>query len=224
MAKKDENSDAYGEGHAIDIVKANDYVNKLAKDEDDLQLSIRKYCRQMGLPNINPEEGRALGMLIQVSGAKRALEIGMCSGYSAIWLARALPADGVLECIEMDRGHVQLAQENFRKANVDKKVKVHHGKALDVLPALPEKAFDFIFIDAEKSEYSDYLREALRLSHKGTLICADNMFWQGKVFADEVDDDTEAIKYFQKQIFSNQRLKSNILPLSDGVSWSIVRS
>ncbi len=224
MPKEPAKADLYGEGHGIDVVRANDYVNKLARDEDDQLLAIRKYCRQMDLPNINPEEGRALGMLIQTAGAKRALEVGMCSGYSAIWMARALPADGSLECIEMDAGLIHVAQDNFRKANVDKKIKVHHGKALDVMPTLPEKAYDLIFIDAEKSEYSDYLREALRLSHKGTIICADNMFWKGKVFNEEVDDDTEAIKYFQKQIFSNQRLKSTILPLSDGVSWSIVRS
>lgn len=224
MAKEAAPADLYGEGHSIDIVRANDYVNKLARDEDELLLGIRKYCRQMDLPNINPEEGRALALLIQTSGAKRVLEIGCCSGYSAIWMARALPEGGLLETIEMKPANTKLAQENFKKANVDKKVKVLEGKALDILPTLAERAYDFIFIDAAKEEYSDYLREALRLAHKGTVICADNMFWQGKVFADDVDDDTEGIKQFQRKIFSNPRLRSTILPLSDGVSWSIVRS
>jgi caffeoyl-CoA O-methyltransferase len=224
MPKDAQRPDLYGEGLGIDIVKAHDYVNKLARDEDELLLGIRKYCRQMNLPSINPEEGRALGMLIQATGAKRVLEVGCCSGYSAIWMARALPEGGLIETIEMDAGNARLAQENFRKANVDKKVKVLQGKALEVMPTLPDKAYDFIFIDAAKEEYSEYLREALRLAHKGTAICADNMFWQGKVFADDVGDDTEGIKQFQKKIFSNPRLRSTILPLSDGVSWSIVRS
>lgn len=224
MPKGAQRPDLYGEGTGIDVVRANDYVNKLARDEDELLMSIRKYCREMNLPNINPEEGRALGMLVQTAGAKRALEVGTCTGYSGIWIARALPQDGTLETIEIDAARARLARDNFRKAGVDKKVKVLKGAALAVLPTLPEKSFDFIFIDAVKEEYSDYLAEALRLSHKGTLICADNMFWQGKVFTDDVDDDTEGIKQFQRKIFSNPRLKSTILPLSDGVSWSIVRS
>jgi len=223
MAKKSD-LDLYGEGHAISVVQANDYVNKLARDEDELLLSIRKYCREMNLPNINPEEGRALSLLVQTSGSKRALEVGTCTGYSGIWIARALPPEGTLETIEIDAGRARLARENFRKAGVDKKAKVLEGAALSVLPTLPEKAFDFIFIDAVKEEYSGYLTEALRLAHKGTLICADNMFWQGKVFTDDVDDDTEGIKQFQKKIFSNPRLRSTILPVSDGMSWSIVRS
>jgi predicted O-methyltransferase YrrM len=216
--------DLYGEGHGIDVVKANDFVNKLARDEDEVLLTIRKYCRQMDLPNINPEEGRALQMLAQMAGAKRALEVGTCTGYSAIWIARGLAPDGLLETIEMDESRAKLSEDNFRKAGVDKKVKVLRGKALQVMEKLPEKQYDFIFIDAEKTEYSDYLREALRLSHKGTVICADNMFALGKLFEDGVDDYTEGVKEFQKRLFSNQRLKSTILPLSDGVSWSIVRS
>lgn len=214
----------YGEGHGIDVVQANDFVNKLARDEDETLVGIRKYCREMNLPNINPEEARFLQMLAQMVGAKRALEVGTCTGYSAIWIARGLAPDGLLETIEMDEARARLSEDNFRKAGVDKKVKVLRGKALDVMAKLPDKAYDFIFIDAEKTEYSDYLREALRLSHKGTVICADNMFALGKLFTDEVDDYTEGVKEFHKRLFSNQRLKSTILPLSDGVSWSIVRS
>lgn len=224
MAKTPKDPAAVSEGHAISVAQANEYVNKHAKDEDDLQISIRKYCREMNLPNINPEEGRALSHLIQACGFKRVLEVGCCSGYSAIWMARALPADGTLETIEMEPTLARVASENFRKAGVDKKIKIHAGKALDIMPTLPEKAYDLVFLDADKSEYSDYLREALRLVHKGSAICADNIFWQGRVFSDDADDDTEAIKYFTKQIFSNQRLKSTILAVSDGMSWSIVRS
>lgn len=224
MAKPPKDLALYGEGHAISVVSANDYVNKHARDEDDLLVTIRKYCREMGLPNINPEEGRVLSLLIQTAGFKRILEVGCCSGYSAIWMARALPADGSLETIEMDPSMVRVATENFRKASVDKKVKVLAGKALEVMPKLPEKSYDLVFIDAEKTEYSDYLREALRLVHKGSVICADNVFWQGRVFSDEADDATEAIKYFTKQLFSNQRLKTTLLPVSDGMSWSLVRS
>jgi predicted O-methyltransferase YrrM len=216
--------DTYGEGHGIDIVRANDYVNRLARDEDQLLVDIRKYCRQFNLPNINPEEGRVLAMLVQVAGVKRALEVGACSGYSGIWIARALPEGGLLETIEADKGNARLARENFKKAGVEAKVKVLEGQALDIMPTLAERGYDLVFIDADKQEYSQYLEQALRLTHKGSLICADNMFWQGKVFEGDVDDDTEAIKYYQKRIFSNQRLKSTVLPVSDGLSVSVVRS
>src|SRR3989454_6278912 len=119
MAKKPaDNLGLYGEGHAISVVQANDYVNKLARDEDELLLSIRKYCREMNLPNINPEEGRAIGLLVQTAGAKRALEVGTCTGYSGIWIARALPPEGLLETIEIDAGRARLSREYFLKACV----------------------------------------------------------------------------------------------------------
>lgn len=224
MSPESEPPDTYGEGHGIDIVQANDYVNRLARDEDQLLMDIRKYCRQFDLPNINPEEGRVLSMLVQVSGAKRALEVGTCTGYSGIWIARALPAGGTLETIEFNASNARVARDNFKKANVADRVKVLEGKALDIMPTLEEGGYDLVFIDADKQEYSDYLEQALRLSHKGSLICADNMYWQGKVFEGDVDDDTEAIKYYQKRIFSNQRLRSTVLPVSDGLSISLVRS
>jgi predicted O-methyltransferase YrrM len=199
-------------------------VNRLARDEDTTLVEIRKYCRQFDLPSINPEEGRVLAMLVAVTGAKRVLEVGTASGYSAIWMARALPEGGLLETIEANKSNASVARDHFKKAYVDTKVKVLEGKALDIMPTLEERAYDFVFIDADKEEYSDYLEQALRLCHKGSLICADNMYWRGKVFTDAVDDETEAIKYFQKRIFSNQRLRSTVLPVSDGLSVSMVRS
>lgn len=212
------------EGIGIDIARANEYANGLARDEDEVLQSIARYCRDLRLPHINPEEGRVLGLLIQMIQAKRVLEVGTCSGYSTIWMARALPEDGLVETIEVDPGHAKAAAGHFKKAGVEKKIKIHEGAALDIMPKLQETSYDLVFIDAEKSEYSDYLSEALRLVHKGSLICADNVFWQGRVFADDVDDDTESIKYFTKRIFSNQRLRSTLIPVSDGLSVSLVRS
>lgn len=146
-----------------------------------------------GLPGISvsPLQGKLLFLLARLQGARRILEIGTLGGYSAIWMARALPADGRLVTLEVDAGHAEVARANLERAGVAHLVDVRLGAALETLPRLAEEGagpFDLTFIDADKPALPDYFRWALRLSHPGSLIVVDNVVREGEVL-DEASDD-----------------------------------
>src|SRR5689334_11378264 len=118
-----------------------------------------------GLPAISvaPNQGKLLNLLARSVGARRILEIGTLGGYSTIWLARALPADGKLITLELDPKHAEVARANLARAGVSQVVEVRVGKALDTLPKITDGPFDFVFIDADKANIPEYFRWALRL-------------------------------------------------------------
>src|SRR5262245_6411800 len=133
-----------------------------------------------GLPpiNVSPNQGKLLMLLAQVQGARSILEIGTLGGYSTIWLARALPAGGRLVTLESDPHHAEVARSNIGRAGLAGVVELRLGPAQETLPRLAAEGrgpFDFIFIDADKPGYPDYLGWALRLSRRGSLIVADNV-------------------------------------------------
>src|SRR4051794_24565700 len=124
-----------------------------------------------------------------MSGARRILELGTLAGYSTIWLARALPADGRLITLEADPGHAAVAQANIAGAGLDDRVEVRVGAALDTLPQLGGAApFDFVFIDADKQRTPEFLEWALRLTRPGSVIVADNVVRRGSVIDADADD------------------------------------
>ncbi|WP_053206542.1 O-methyltransferase [Jiangella muralis] len=135
-----------------------------------------------GLPAINvaPNQGKFLQLLTLIAGARRVLEIGTLGGYSTIWLARALPADGRLVTLEADPTHAEVATANLRRAGLLDRVDVRVGPALDTLPQL-QGPFDLVFIDADKPSNRDYVGWALRLSRRGTVIVVDNVVRGGRV-------------------------------------------
>ena len=139
-----------------------------------------------GLPHINvaDNQGKLLMLLARTQGARNILEIGTLGGYSTIWLARALPADGRLVTLEAVPTHAKVARENIERAGLGNIVEVRLGRALDTLPQLAAEGrgpFDFIFIDADKSGYPEYFQWSLKLSRRGTVIVADNVVRQGAV-------------------------------------------
>lgn len=135
-----------------------------------------------GLPAINvaPNQGKFLHLLTLIAGARRVLEIGTLGGYSTIWLARALPADGRLVTLEADPAHAEVATANLRRAGLLDRVDVRVGAALDTLPQL-QGPFDLVFIDADKPSNRDYVGWALRLARRGTVIVVDNVVRGGRV-------------------------------------------
>ena len=129
-------------------------------------------------------QGKFLQMLAQIHGAKKILEIGTLAGYSTIWLARALPQDGRLISLEAVPTNVTLARKNIEFAGLSHLVEIHAGKALDIFPEIEQSdivPFDFIFIDADKSGYKDYVDWALKLSRPGTVIILDNVIRGGGI-------------------------------------------
>ena len=145
--------------------------------------------REAGLPDIAvaPNQGKLLHLLARMHGAKRILEIGTLGGYSAIWLARALPPGGKLTTLEYDPKHAEVARANLARAGLADRVEVIAGRALDTLPKL-SGPFDFFFIDANKDGYPDYFRWALKLSRSGGVMVFDNVVRNGAVIDSKTTD------------------------------------
>lgn len=143
--------------------------------------------------DVSPTQGKMLMLLAQMAGAKHILEIGTLGGYSTIWLARALPADGKLVTLEVDRKHARVAAENINRAGLAGKVDIGVGPAKNSLAAMPEgKPFDFVFIDADKQGNVHYVEEAIRLGASGTTIIVDNVVREGAI-VDPANDDPRVI-------------------------------
>jgi len=167
--------------------------------------------------HISPNEGKLLYLLAKLSGAKRILEIGLLGGYSALWLSQALPSDGQLITLEIELKHAEVARKNFVRAGVSDKVEIRVGPALQGLERLVQEhaaPFDLVFIDADKCAYPAYLDWALKLTHSGSLILADNVVRDGTVAqAEKGDEAVEAIKLFNRKLAEDPRLEATLLPL-----------
>ncbi len=171
-----------------------DFVTALVAREDPVLRAIRLETPRRGLPAISlgPDEGRILHLLAASCGARKAVEVGTLAGYSACWLARALPADGVLHTVEADPRHAAVARENLARAGLSGKVFVHEGPAAEVLPRLSEKGpFDLVFIDADKGGYPVYARFAADHLRSGGLVVCDNAYLFGKLHRDDLDPSDE---------------------------------
>jgi predicted O-methyltransferase YrrM len=140
---------------------------------------------------VAPNAGKLLKLLVQVSGARRVLEIGTLAGFSTIWMARGLPDDGRLLTCEYLPKHAAVARANVDAAGIGHKVEIRVGAALDTLQVLADlgvEPFDFVFIDADKENDSHYLEWAIRLGHPGTTIVVDNVIWEGAILEPERDE------------------------------------
>ncbi len=154
--------------------------------EDEVLTAALAACRAAGLPEISVSapQGAMLNLFARMVGARRILEIGTLGGYSAIWLARALPAGGRLVTLELDPDHAEVARANLRAAGLEAKVEVRVGTASETLARLHAEGgepFDLAFIDADKASNALYLEWALRMARPGTLIVIDNVVRRGAV-------------------------------------------
>jgi len=170
-----------------------------------------------GLPaiNVSPVQGKLLHLLVRLRGARNILEIGTLGGYSAIWLARALPAGGRLITLEANPKHAEVARANISRAGLAQVVELRLGKALDTLPQLAQEnrgPFDLIFIDADKPGYPDYLPWALKLSRPGSLIIADNVVRKGGL-ADSAnaDPNVQGVRRFCELLAGEPKVSATIL-------------
>jgi caffeoyl-CoA O-methyltransferase len=163
-------------------------------------------------------EGRFLQLLVYATGAKRILELGTFSGYSAISMASALPAGGRIDTCEVSEEHAAVANRYIQEAGYADRITVHLGPALETIEKL-DGEFDLVFIDADKQNYVNYYEAVLpRLSERG-LIAADNTLWSGRVL-DESDDSegTVTIRAFNEHVISDSRVVSVMLTVRDGVT------
>lgn len=192
------------------------YITKLLVPPDPSLDAALKASRAAGLPSIqvSPNQGKLLQLLAVAQGARAILEIGTLGGYSTIWLARALPADGGLT-LEADPRHAEVALANIARAGLDDVVEIRVGPALDTLPKLAAEnrgPFDLIFIDADKPSYPDYLAWALKLSRRGSLIIADNVVRNGAVVdAASGDANVQGVRRFNEGLASEPRLSATAI-------------
>jgi caffeoyl-CoA O-methyltransferase len=186
---------------------------------DLIRETQEKLGRRAGM-QIAPEQGTFMTILARAIGARRAIEVGTFTGYSAICIARGLPADGSLLCCDVSEEWTAIARRYWEKAGVAGKITLKLAPALDTLRALPSDAtFDFGFIDADKTNYRHYYEEVLRRTRAGGLILVDNVLWDGAVL-DEKDqtDDTKAIRAFNDFAVTDKRVELVMLPISDGLT------
>ena len=186
-----------------------------------------------GLPaiQVSPNQGKLLYLLTKMCGAARVLEIGTLGGYSTTWLARALPAGGMITSLELDQKHADVARTNVDRAGIGARVTIHVGPAEQTLQRLIDErvpAFDLIFIDADKPGYPRYLDLSLQLSRPGTVILADNLIRDGGVMdAMPEEANARAARAFNAILAADHRLESIIIPVLgkkvDGMSISIVK-
>ncbi len=161
-------------------------------------------------------EGAFLGMLVALTRAKRVLEIGCFTGYSALAMAERLPDDGELITLDIDADNLKLAESFWRQSPHGFKIKAVLGPALDSMRALPGP-FDLVFIDADKTNYQNYFDATLPLLSENGVIAVDNCLWSGQVVEAGGDADTQAIKTFNDTIAARADLEKVLLPLRDGV-------
>jgi predicted O-methyltransferase YrrM len=159
-----------------------DYLNDLIVHPDEALSAALEASRAAGLPEIavSAPHGKLLNLLARTMGARRILEIGTLGGYSAIWLARALPPGGRLITLEYSPKHAEVARANLARAGLGEVAEVRVGAGLELMPSLASP-FDFFFVDANKEEYPDYFRACLELSRPGSMMVFDNMVRDGKV-------------------------------------------
>jgi predicted O-methyltransferase YrrM len=180
-----------------------------------------------GLPGagmqIAPEQGQLMALLVELIGARRVLEIGCFTGYSALAMALALPPDGRLITLEVNPEPIEIGRRAWRAAGVAERIEVRLGLALESLDALLAEdladAFDLAFIDADKKSYDAYYERALRLVRPGGLILLDNVLWGGAV-ADPADHErqTVALRALNAKLHRDARISLSLLPLGDGLT------
>lgn len=167
---------------------------------------------------VAPEQGQLLALLIRLIGARRVIEVGTFTGYSALCMAQAMDG-GHLLCCDLPGDYNATAQRYWQEAGVAERIELRLGPALQTLATLDAEAFDLIFIDADKANYPRYLEEALRLLRPGGLLVFDNTLWSGRVLQVIPDsEDTRAIQALNAALKDDLRVDLSLLPLGDGLT------
>jgi caffeoyl-CoA O-methyltransferase len=201
-----------------------DYLVQFGTRESDLLKDLRNETAKLpgaGM-QIGPEQGAFMGLLVELIGVRRALEIGTFTGYSSLCIAGAMPADGKLICCDVSEEYTKVARDYWRRAGLESKIELRLGPAVATLDALIQadvEPFDFAFIDADKTNYSNYYDRAMKLVRSGGLIAIDNVLWGGDVANPaENDEDTQAIRAVNEMVRNDERVTLALAPIGDGLT------
>jgi predicted O-methyltransferase YrrM len=192
------------------------FVGHLLGKDSALEAATAANARA-GLPaiDVSPVQGKFLHLLAQSMGARRILELGTLGGYSTIWLARALPADGLLVSLEAEEKHATVARQNIEAAGLGGLVRIHTGKALEILPAIKSQypePFDLVFIDADKPPTFEYFTWALNMTRPGSIIIADNVVRKGEIAnAQSTDASVQGMRRFTEMLGREKRVTATCI-------------
>ena len=188
------------------------------------QIALREATRshpRAGM-QISPEQGQFMALLVKLIGARHALEIGVFTGYSALSVALALPADGRILACDISEEYTRIGRPYWERAGVAHKIDLRLAPALETLDAeLAAGAagrYDFAFIDADKTGYAAYYERCLQLLRKGGLIAIDNVLWSGAVARPARDEDTRALQALNERLHGDERIDLSMLPVGDGLT------
>jgi len=202
------------------------YLTERTRAEDTFLRDLKREAAAAGIPSIwiAPAQASFIQILLTLGRARAVVEVGTLAGYSAIVMARALPRDGQVRTIELEPRHADFAERWIARSDVAGKVEVLRGAGLEVLPRLATDSADAAFLDADKANYPNYLKECLRIVRRGGLIMADNAFAFGELFADQPSDkEVAAMRRFNDLMAAEKSLDSIIVPFGDGLWVGVKR-
>ena len=209
-------------------INLSEYLQQVSVRETAVLKQLREETEKqpMAIMQIAPEQGQFMALLVQLMGAKKTLDIGVFTGYSALVVALALPSDGQVIACDVNEETTQIAQQFWEKAGVAHKIDLRLAPTLETLEQLiaegQNNTFDFAFIDADKSNYDNYYEKALWLLKPGGLIALDNVLWGGKVADTDVKDNrTQKIRNLNKKLHQDPRIVLSMLPLADGLTLAL---
>ena len=205
-----------------------DYLLDVSLRESDVLRRLREATSQMeeSLMQVAPDQGQFMALLVRLMGARRALEVGVYTGYSSLCVAQALPQDGVLTACDISEEWTAIARRYWREAEVDHKINLILAPATDTLRRLIDEgeagSYDFVFIDADKSNYSAYYDLTYQLVRSGGVILVDNTLWEGKLTDSTAqDEDTAAIRAINQELARDERIDLSLLSIADGLTLAL---
>ena len=206
------------------------YLLSVSLREPEIARRLREETQQLknAQMQIGPDQGQFMQLLVQLLRARKTLEVGVFTGYSALWVALGLPNDGRMIACDISEEYTAVAKRYLKQAGVDQKIDLRLRSARDTLDELVKTGeagtFDFAFIDADKTNYENYYERALQLLRVGGLIAIDNTIWSGRV-ADpkEQDTDTVAIRRLNEKVFRDERVTLSMLTVGDGLTLAMKR-
>ncbi len=208
-----------------------DYLLSVSLREPPVLRRLREETAtdEMAPMQVAPEQGQFMSMLVELTGVRLALEIGVFTGYSATCIALGMPAEGRLVACDVSDAWTRIARRYWREAGVDHKIELRLAPAAETLAALVEQGneghFDFAFIDADKQNYDLYYERCLQLVRPGGLIAIDNVLWGGSVIDASIQDvDTVAIRTLNNKLHDDERVTISLLPIADGLTLVRKRS
>ena len=197
-----------------------EYLDQLLTQKDPLLAEMEAYAAEHRVPIADREVSRFIEITARITGARKALEIGMAIGYTVIHLARGMGEQGRVVTIDPSDEMIEAATGYLKRAGLIDRVEIKRGKALEVMPQLAE-TFDLLFIDAVKEEYAQYLDLGLPRLRTGGVVIVDNLLWGGRVASGDTESSTAALREFNPYFINHEQLLAEVLPVGDGLGYAV---